>query len=170
MDFTIVGHWLHSSWSQSSSSSALVSQFFSEKTVYLCWRYCCFLARCQVGESVHSNQFGQVDGTMATRDVTWTQRTKKRKREEKEKQAFTLVILMLGTIEGAWRVGDGSWLWLPLVIEVMTGSPSTCSLSLAIALLHFWGALFFGERWREKAGATFGAFKFPTVLNTERIE
>lgn len=44
---------------------------------------------------------------------------------------------MAGRIVGVSRLGEDSWLRLPLVMLVMTGwSPSTCSLSLAIVR---WG-------------------------------
>ncbi len=63
---------------------------------------------------------------------------------------------MLGMMEGACKVGEGSWLWLPLVIaDMMTGSPPNGSLSLAIVCCVV-------VVWWWKAGATLGAFKFPT--------
>ena len=64
---------------------------------------------------------------------------------------------MLGMMDGACSVGEGCWLWLPFVIVDMTGSLSTCSLSLAIVVERkMWWCLC-------DAGEMFGAFKFPLV-------
>ena len=143
MDFK---DWVHSSWSSTELGFAVAASVSrdvrkSRSFLALCqtrFFFFPFLSPCSFYRLLVFFNLITTTSTNKCDVTTWEKQEEKR--QSRSQWKHTLVILMLGMIEGACKLGEGSWLWLPLVMaDMMTGSPPCCcSLSLAMAVC-WWG-------------------------------